>query len=112
MAELTHAQAIALVRRGRGMTQAELAAAAGVRRETVARVESAGIDDGRAVWDLVAALGGDVLAEAQEIIREERTAVARERRASQRAARCDVCGRPLARPGRGRPRKRHSRCAR
>lgn len=114
--EIGLAAAIRIVRRARGMTQARLALAAGMSRESVNRIERAG----DAVWDrrvnpgdLIRVLAGDgaadvdLIAEASEL--EGARAV--ERRATGRAHSCDRCGRALAQTGRGRPRKRHARCA-
>lgn len=114
MTELTYRRAIRIVREARGLTQGELAAAAGMSRQTVARIESGG--EGRALEDLIRALedesGTSILSEAEDLIREERADAARRRRAAARAAMCELCQLPLPRyAGRGRPRKRHRRCS-
>lgn len=109
MSVIDYALAIRLVRRARRMTQAELARAAGVSRETVSRLERGGrtlrLED---VLRVLEREGTSVLAEAEDLQRDRAAADRRARSAT----RCEGCRKPLpARRGPGRPRKRCRRCA-
>lgn len=75
MARLTEGEAIALVRRARGLTQAQLATRARLTRETVSRVEAGRIARDRSFDRLVRVLvrgDADLFAEAAALRAEQR----------------------------------------